>query len=549
MEFNYLYHMIFQFGLPISIIFFLIYDIVLDIGGYFVFSAYGFIMLSYLFTMVYLANKNNTVIKNIMDYNIDEEFKDYRLKKTCGIISCYREDEKYFVECLESMKSQNFDKIFVVIDGNDYEDNYLIDIFNFVFKVDSIVINLDNTLSDKYKKIIIGDYKYVCITQPHKGKRHAMYTGFKLAIENRMDLAITIDSDTIFKKNAINYLVKTFNDYRVGGVTGNLNIFNDNTFISYLSKLRYWYAFNFERAFGSAYGGVLCLSGPISCYKVSAIKQCLNLWLNQKFLGKDCTYGDDRHLTNCILELGYKTYYNPYAVAFTETPEYFQRFIKQQTRWTKSAYRELLWVFKFVYKHSPLMSFDLTYQYCYPILVAILLSYAVWQFDIYKILLYSWVIFSISFIKSFIGYLKSDKIIFMLFFYYSLLYITTIIPIKIYALLSLSDTSWGNIGRISNNINIGQYLIIFLWNCNILTGISFTYFTSNDISHTSIILTSIIIGIYILGFIFIQLLSKVKYTELYQKINRRNFSIEKINKADLMNNVEQYEPYFDSFEV
>jgi len=548
MEVNYIYHFVFQFGLPISIIFFLIYDIVFDIGGYFVFSAYGIIMLSYLFTMIYLSNKNKRVIKDIMEFNIDNEFKDYRLKNTCGIISCYREDHKYFIECLESMENQNFDKIFVIIDGNDYEDNYLIDIFNLVFKYNSTVIYLENTLSDKYKKIIVGDYKYICISQPHKGKRHAMYTGFKLAIENNIDLAITIDSDTIFKKNAVNYLVKTFNDNRVGGVTGNLSIFNDNTFISYLSKLRYWYAFNFERAFGSAYGGVLCLSGPISCYKVSAIKQCLNLWLNQKFFGKECTYGDDRHLTNCILALGYKTYYNPHAIAFTETPEYLDRFIKQQTRWSRSAYRELLWVFKFIYKHNLLMSFDLTYQYCYPILVSVLLCYTIWQFDIYKLLLYIWVIFGISLIKSLIGYFKSEKIIFILFFFYSLLYITIIIPIKIYSLISLSDTTWGNIGRTSSGISLFQQLIIFLWNCNIFISVFLTYY-KNNISHNTIILTSVIISIYIFGFIFIKLLSKLKPTKIYKNINQRDFSIDKIIKSDFLNNVEQYEPYFESFDV
>jgi hyaluronan synthase len=530
MEINYLYHFIFQLGLPLSIIFCLIYDIVFDIGGILILSVYGIIILSYLFTMIFLSNKNNSIIQNIINFNIDEEYKNYNLKKTCGIVSCYREDEKYFIECLESLKKQNFNKIFVIIDGNDPNDYYLVDIFKFVFNEDSIVVNLDNTLSDKYKKILIGDYKYICITQPHKGKRHAMFTGFKLAIENNIDLAITIDSDTIFEENAVNYLIKTFNDKRVGGVTGNLNIFNDNTFISYLSKLRYWYAFNFERAFGSSYGGVLCLSGPISCYKVDIIEKCLNKWLYQTFLNKRCTYGDDRHLTNCILQLGYKTYYNPYAIAFTETPETFERFVKQQTRWTKSAYRELLWVFKFIYNNNPLMSFDLTYQYCYPILVSVLLSYSVWQYEIYKILLYVWIIFSISFIKSIIGYIKNKNIIFLLFFNYSLLYITIIIPIKLYALLTLSDTSWGNIGRISNNIKFGQYF--------------------NNASYNNIIFSSIIIGIYLLGFKTIYILSKFKYSNIYSKIKKRNFSIDKVNKETFLDIIEHYyDTNFDSIEI
>lgn len=42
-------------------------------------------------------------------------------------------------------------------------------------------------------------------------------------------------------------------------------------------------------------------------YRNDLLQQFLESWYNQKFLGTHCTFGDDRHLTNRMLSMGYGT--------------------------------------------------------------------------------------------------------------------------------------------------------------------------------------------------------------------------------------------------
>ena len=82
-----------------------------------------------------------------------------------------------------------------------------------------------------------------------------------------------------------------------------------DSWISFLSSVRYWMAFNVERACQSYFGCVQCISGPLGMYRNSLLQQFLEDWYHQKFLGSKCSFGDDRHLTNRVLSLGYRTKY------------------------------------------------------------------------------------------------------------------------------------------------------------------------------------------------------------------------------------------------
>lgn len=45
----------------------------------------------------------------------------------------------------------------------------------------------------------------------------------------------------------------------------------------------------------------------LGLYRNDLLQQFLEAWYNQKFLGTHCTFGDDRHLTNRMLSMGYAT--------------------------------------------------------------------------------------------------------------------------------------------------------------------------------------------------------------------------------------------------
>ncbi|MCX4706991.1 hypothetical protein OG252_00200 [Streptomyces sp. NBC_01352] len=67
--------------------------------------------------------------------------------------------------------------------------------------------------------------------------------------------------------------------------------------------------------------------------------------LNQRFLGRLSTFGDDRHTTNYCLLTG-KAVLQANAVAWTLVPENVRHYLRQQVRWNKSFFRESLWIIR-----------------------------------------------------------------------------------------------------------------------------------------------------------------------------------------------------------
>jgi len=84
----------------------------------------------------------------------------------------------------------------------------------------------------------------------------------------------------------------------------------------------------------------------------------LDEWLTQKFFGKECTFGDDRSLTNFMIRK-YKAVYSPEAKAYTIVPDTFDTYFRQQQRWKKSWVRETLIASTFFWKKNalPALSF------------------------------------------------------------------------------------------------------------------------------------------------------------------------------------------------
>ena len=64
------------------------------------------------------------------------------------------------------------------------------------------------------------------------------------------------------------------------------------------------------RSAESYFRTVVCCTGSFSAYRSEILKSVADeKWVNQKFLGKVRTYGDDRSLTRLVLAKGYDTVY------------------------------------------------------------------------------------------------------------------------------------------------------------------------------------------------------------------------------------------------
>ena len=298
-------------------------------------SVYGIYLFIYLFIQFIFSFMNNFIKYTGEDKTENENENNNSLINL--IIVGYKENPQYFKNCLISIKTIYYNncnlinRIYIVIDGNQQDDTYMIDIVHDIFKEDVLFTDGCGESTD----VIRTNFKFICISQEHNGKRSAMYKAFNLSFLEKNTLNKDIkaifctDSDTVIKNECIEQMFNTFKNPKIGAVTGNLSIYNkyDST-ISFLSSIRYWYAFNLERSYQSFNNYVICISGPIGMYKTTSLEKVVEEWNNQMFLGKKCNYGDDRHLTNKILSLGEDLAYIYNAEAETETPHSIYRFYK-----------------------------------------------------------------------------------------------------------------------------------------------------------------------------------------------------------------------------
>ena len=72
--------------------------------------------------------------------------------------------------------------------------------------------------------------------------------------------------------------------------------------------------------------------------------------MNQRFLGGQCTFGEDRALTNYLFEAGYDAVYQRSAVVHTLVPTDYAKLCKMFIRWDRSYVREEIRFARIVWK-------------------------------------------------------------------------------------------------------------------------------------------------------------------------------------------------------
>ncbi len=184
--------------------------------------------------------------------------------------------------------------------------------------------------------------------EKNSGKRRALYAGF---LKSTGDILVTIDSDSIIETHTLRRLISPFvNDAQVGAVAGNVRVLNtEQGIIPKLLDVSFAYSFDFTRASQSMVDTVFCTPGALSAYKRRPVMKNLDLWLNQKFLGRPATIGEDRAMTNLIIRDGYKVKFQSNAVVYTNVPTRYTKLCKMFLRWARSNIRETILMAKFIF--------------------------------------------------------------------------------------------------------------------------------------------------------------------------------------------------------
>lgn len=309
----------------------------------------------------------------------------------------------------------------------------------------------DGSRDDTWNFILKAAKRYPGLVHPirfqkNKGKRAALEAGFKRC---KGEFAITIDSDSIIDPGTLLAMVSPFRNPNVGAVAGKVAVLNkEEGFIPRMLQVRFVLSFDFLRAAQSFYGIVYCCPGALAAYRTSCVKKVLEKWMNQSFLGVRCTYGEDRALTNFILEQGFKTVYQRTGVVHTLVPTTYKKLCKMYLRWDRSYIREEVRLPSALRKQSPLAALyamidaSLT-NFRYPInWITLVLLAAMIAHDPYTVVRITLAI-GIMALLNMLYYLYSERswnfIYGVLYAYYAFFCLFWIFP---YALITIRSRSW-----------------------------------------------------------------------------------------------------------
>lgn len=278
------------------------------------------------------------------------------------LIPCFNEEE-WIQRTITSCLNQDYpvDKLEVIVIDDCSNDKS-------VEKIEEIIQKLSNS-GEQYD--VKNRLSYI-VQKVNKGKREALAEGVLAA---KHELVVFVDSDSFLDPFAIRNLVQPFKDPKMGGVSGRTDV--ANTFTNNLTKMqsvRYYIAFRILKAAEAFFDSVTCLSGPLACYRKEIILENRTAWLNQKFLGQRATFGDDRAMTNFVLQ-NYRTSYQDSAICSTIVPNKYKVFLKQQMRWKRSWLRESLIAGKFMWKKEPFAALSFYMGLIVPIAAPVIVVY------------------------------------------------------------------------------------------------------------------------------------------------------------------------------
>ncbi|EBA16121.1 glycosyl transferase and polysaccharide deacetylase fusion [Roseobacter sp. SK209-2-6] len=230
--------------------------------------------------------------------------------KVAVIIPAYNEQD-VIAKCIESVRASTYGnlEIFVVDDGS-----------------------TDNTVAEvlKFKE----RNEVHLISQPNQGKWSALNRAIMMV---EAEYVVCIDADTQIRQDAIDHLVKHFDDPKVGAVAGKIMVGNRVNLLTRLQAYEYATSQNIDRKAFDLINGILVVPGAIGAWRVEALEEA-GLYCSE-------TLTEDTDLTIQVNRAGYKVVYEKLARGYTEAPERVGQLLKQRLRWS-------LGMFQSAWKHK-----------------------------------------------------------------------------------------------------------------------------------------------------------------------------------------------------
>jgi cellulose synthase/poly-beta-1,6-N-acetylglucosamine synthase-like glycosyltransferase len=181
-----------------------------------------------------------------------------------------------------------------------------------------------------YRKGLYKDIKISLVNKPNGGKASALNLGIKLS---EAEYVLCMDGDSLLSPLSLKLAVRHFVNPRIGAVAGNVKVLNRGKFFTDLQALEYLEGLNMARSAQSSIQLVNIIPGPIGLFRKKAVESI-------GFYAGD-TFAEDADITLRLLSEGWKIYYEPNAVSYTEAPEKLHQLLKQRYRWTRGILQSI----------------------------------------------------------------------------------------------------------------------------------------------------------------------------------------------------------------
>jgi cellulose synthase/poly-beta-1,6-N-acetylglucosamine synthase-like glycosyltransferase len=300
--------------LSLILIFVIIYTMPMTIFSFSSLIEYSTIVALVIFLFVLLMRYFGILVMAYLYIN------QYTYSKTTGfypfvsiIVPVYNED-KVVADSIRSLLQLNYSnyEIIVVNDGS---------------------TDKTNEVAEKlvgYHKGKFGDIKVSLINKPNGGKAKALNAGIRYS---KAEIVLCMDGDSQLSPDSVRLGVRHFSNPEIGAVAGNVKILNRRKFLTDLQALEYIEGLNMVRSAQSYIRLVNIIPGPIGLFRKKAIDEA-------GYYSSD-TFAEDADLTLKILANGWKIYYEPQSISYTEAPVKLQQLLKQRYRWTRGILQSI----------------------------------------------------------------------------------------------------------------------------------------------------------------------------------------------------------------
>jgi len=223
------------------------------------------------------------------------------------IVPCYNE-EMTLENCVSSLMDQSYRKFEILLIDDGSSDKTL-------------------DLCRKLSARLQGRVSY--FTKQNGGKASALNCGIR---HSNGEILVCIDADSVFVKNTLQELVKSFiKNPELGAVGGNVKVANRNKLFNKYQAIEYITGLNIQRRSFAYLGCMQVISGAIGAFNKEKL-------ISIGGYSSD-TIVEDMDVTVSMIKAGYKVEYNSNAVAYTEAPENVHDFIRQRHRWSFGGFQ------------------------------------------------------------------------------------------------------------------------------------------------------------------------------------------------------------------